>query len=445
MATTVTRTHGFVALAVAFAASAALAATTPSPPTAHFNDWAAFVTPARARRLDARLAAYQAAAGHHVIVAIFPSLPDPDMQGFTVRTAHAWGVGRKGHDDGVVLFVFAADRKMRIEVGYGLEGEIPDVIAKRILDDVITPRLRAGDKDGALEAGVEALIAAAGGAPFATAPPLRAPVVVPPPNVITVTGADIGGVLAVIAAIAVASVLAHVQARPLGGSIPGVWFAGIVILTLVFFGWMFFWFAAASRLALLVAGSGLVWLGQGKAPPPPPRYANRRRGEAPADATLPWWRRWQTTVGALALGTAVVPWVDIGGWTPLSVTILAGLAGPLFLWAAGSRYWWFRIGFSAMGVALILTFVDPRSFLVLIPGVFVTWVLLGMPLDRFFRWRRIGKGDWFLPAISAGSGTYSSGGYSRSSGSSSGSSSSSSSGYSGGGGRFGGGGASGGW
>jgi uncharacterized protein len=138
----------------------------------------------------------------------------------------------------------------------------------------------------------------------------------------------------------------------------------------------------------------------------------------------------------------VVPWFVIGGWTVLSVTILAGLAGPLFLWAAGSRYWWFRIFFSALGVALILTFVDPRSFIVLIPAVFVTWILLGMPLDRFFRWRKIGKGDWFLPAISMGSGSYSSGGYSRSSSSSS---YSSSSGYSGGGGRFGGGGASGGW
>jgi uncharacterized membrane protein YgcG len=360
------------------------------------------------------------------------------MEGFTVRTAQAWGVGRKEHDDGVVLFVFAAERKMRIEVGYGLEGVIPDVIAKRILDGVITPRLRAGDNDGGLEAGVEALMAAAGGVPFATAPP--SPVVVPPP-VIALTGVDLGGLLAVIAAIAVASVFAHLQARALGGSVPGVWVAGIVVLTLVLVGWMFFWFAAAARMALFVAGSGLVWLGQGTVPRPRPRHADRRRGESPADMTRPWWRTWQTTVGALALCTAVVPWFDIGGWTPLSVTILVGLAGPLFLWAAGSRYWWFRIGFSAMGVAWILTFVDPRSFIVLIPGVFVTWFLLGMPLDRFFRWRRIGTGDWFLPAVSAGSGTYSSGGYSRSSGSSSSSSSS----YSGGGGSFGGGGASGGW
>jgi len=90
-----------------------------------------------------------------------------------------------------------------------------------------------------------------------------------------------------------------------------------------------------------------------------------------------------------------------------------------------------------------LTFVDPRTFIALIPAVLITWILLGMPLDRFFRWRKIGKGDWFLPGISLGSGSYSSGGYSGSSGYSSSSSSSSS--YSGGGGRFGGGGASGGW
>src|SRR5687768_5447557 len=100
-------------------------------------------------------------------------------------------------------------------------------------------------------------MAAAAGSPLATAPPPSSSPVVAPPPVITVSGADIGGVLAVIAAIAVAIALAHAHARPLGGSVPGVWMAGITVFTLVLFSWMFFWFAAAARLALLAAGSGL--------------------------------------------------------------------------------------------------------------------------------------------------------------------------------------------
>ena len=77
----------------------------------------------------------------------------------------AWGVGRKGHDDGVAMFIFSDDRKMRIEVGYGLEGNVPDARAGRIIENDMAPRIRAGDHDGAVQAGVDALIAAIGGAP----------------------------------------------------------------------------------------------------------------------------------------------------------------------------------------------------------------------------------------------------------------------------------------
>ena len=77
----------------------------------------------------------------------------------------AWGVGRKGHDDGVAMFIFSDDRRLRIEVGYGLEGNVPDARAGRIIQNDLAPRIRAGDRDGAVQAGVDALIAAIGGAP----------------------------------------------------------------------------------------------------------------------------------------------------------------------------------------------------------------------------------------------------------------------------------------
>jgi uncharacterized protein len=77
-----------------------------------------------------------------------------------VKTFAAWKVGRKGMDDGVAMFVLARDRLIDIEVGYGLEDELPDAIASRIIRDVMAPRLRAGDNGGAVAAGVDAILAA---------------------------------------------------------------------------------------------------------------------------------------------------------------------------------------------------------------------------------------------------------------------------------------------
>jgi uncharacterized protein len=153
------RPAGFLVLAAALSGRAA-AETLPPPPRAHFNDDAALVDREAAARLDAKLRAFESQTGHQVVVAILPRLPATSLEDFTVRTAQAWRVGRKGLDDGVVLFVFVADRTLRLEVGYGLEDEIPDALARRILDDVIAPRLRTGDAAAGLEAGVEAILAA---------------------------------------------------------------------------------------------------------------------------------------------------------------------------------------------------------------------------------------------------------------------------------------------
>jgi uncharacterized protein len=98
-----------------------------------------------------------------VVVAIFPELPSPSLEDFTIRTAQAWRAGRKKLANGVVLFVFVKDRKVRIEVGYGLEGALPDITAKRIIDEQIVPRFRAGDYAGGVEAAVDAIMAATRG------------------------------------------------------------------------------------------------------------------------------------------------------------------------------------------------------------------------------------------------------------------------------------------
>jgi uncharacterized protein len=122
-----------------------------------------------ARRLEQKLKRFDEETSSQVVVAVFPELPAESMEDFTARTAEAWKVGRKGLDNGAVLFVFVNDRKMRLEVGYGLEGALPDVTARRIIEDVIAPRFRQGDYAEGLRAGTDAILAATRGE--YTAPP----------------------------------------------------------------------------------------------------------------------------------------------------------------------------------------------------------------------------------------------------------------------------------
>jgi uncharacterized protein len=156
---------GFALAALVMAATAAGAAERiPPAPARHFNDYAGAVKPATAGALDARLAQFERDASSQVVVAVFRKMEsDSSIEDYTVRVAQAWRVGRAKEDNGAVLFVFIEDRKMYLQVGYGLEGAIPDALAKRIIDDVIVPRFRARDVDGGLAAGVDAILAAAKG------------------------------------------------------------------------------------------------------------------------------------------------------------------------------------------------------------------------------------------------------------------------------------------
>jgi uncharacterized protein len=145
-------------------AATALAAPLPPKPARFFNDYAGMVSSGTADQLNRTLEDFERETSSQILVAIFPKLPaDAALEDFTLRTAEAWKPGLKEKDNGAVLFIFRDDRKMRIEVGYGLEGPIPDLIAKRIIDNEISPRFRAGDFDGGVTAGVNALLKAARG------------------------------------------------------------------------------------------------------------------------------------------------------------------------------------------------------------------------------------------------------------------------------------------
>jgi uncharacterized protein len=142
----------------------AAAETTPPAPSAYFTDQAGLVTPAQRDRLNAKLRRFADETSTQIVVAVMPGLPpDEALEDFTVRTAQAWRAGQKGLDNGAILFVFVRDRKIRIEVGYGLEGALPDALAKRIIDEQIVPAFRANDPAAGLEAGVEAMMAATRG------------------------------------------------------------------------------------------------------------------------------------------------------------------------------------------------------------------------------------------------------------------------------------------
>jgi len=135
----------------------------PPPPVRWVTDGSSLLSPATKDTLDQRLRAYQAGTGHQVLVWIGEGTGGDPLEDWTVRAFAAWKVGRQGLDDGLVLFVFTGDQKVRMEVGYGLEGQMPDILASQIIRDTILPRLKAGDADGALNEGVNRILKVVGG------------------------------------------------------------------------------------------------------------------------------------------------------------------------------------------------------------------------------------------------------------------------------------------
>ena len=145
--------------------AAARAAQVPIPPapTRWATDTAGFISPQALLAVDRTLESFERSTGNQVLVWISDTTGDTVLEDWTVRAFERWKVGRKGLDNGLILFVFSKDRAARIEVGYGLEGTVPDAIASRILNEVILPRIREGDRDGAIQTGVNALLAAVSG------------------------------------------------------------------------------------------------------------------------------------------------------------------------------------------------------------------------------------------------------------------------------------------
>lgn len=136
----------------------------PPAPSRYFNDYAQVVSPATAERLNQTLENFERESSDQIVVAVFPKMQsDSSIEDYTVRVARAWKAGQKAKNNGAVLFVFVQDHKMFLQVGYGLEGVLPDALCKRIIDEQIAPRFKAGDFEGGLTAGVQSIMAASKG------------------------------------------------------------------------------------------------------------------------------------------------------------------------------------------------------------------------------------------------------------------------------------------
>jgi uncharacterized protein len=126
--------------------------------TAHVIDQTATLSTEERGRLESKLAIFEAQKGAQIAVLLVQSVQPEAIEQYSMRVFETWGLGRKGVDDGVLLLIAKQDKKLRIEVGYGLEGALNDATAKRIISETITPRFKQGAFYGGIDAGLDALI-----------------------------------------------------------------------------------------------------------------------------------------------------------------------------------------------------------------------------------------------------------------------------------------------
>ncbi len=185
------RSAGLALLAAAFAllsplfAATALAQSQQAIPKleARVTDLTGTLTAQQQAALETRLAEFEARKGSQLAVLIVPTTQPEEIEQFSIRVVEQWKLGRAKSDDGVLLLVARQDRRMRIEVGRGLEGALTDLVSRRIIADTITPLFKQGDFAGGISAGVEQIIKVVDGEPL------------PEPDPGWSGGKDLGGLL----------------------------------------------------------------------------------------------------------------------------------------------------------------------------------------------------------------------------------------------------------
>lgn len=164
---TALRTASATFLAFALCWSVIAGAQAPVPPlTGRVTDQAATLSAEQKAGLEQTLQAFEARKGSQIAVLIVPTTAPETIEQYALRVAEQWKLGRKQVDDGALLVVAKADRALRIEVGYGLEGALNDATSKRIISEIITPRFKQGDFYGGIAAGVDQIIRVIDGEPL---------------------------------------------------------------------------------------------------------------------------------------------------------------------------------------------------------------------------------------------------------------------------------------
>ncbi|HSW52525.1 MAG TPA: YgcG family protein [Sulfuricaulis sp.] len=220
-------------LLVFFLAGSAVHAEVAVPPlAARVTDLTGTLSPSQLDALEQELHAFETRKGSQIAVLIVPTTQPEAIEQYSLRVAETWKLGRKGIDDGALLLVAKDDRTLRIEVGYGLEGVIPDAVANRVIDEIIVPFFKQGDFYGGIQAGVARLIRLIDGEPL------------PPPQARDRSWSGIADLLPVafIAVMIGGGFLGSLLGRLIGAAVSGA-IVGVV-----------FWIAIGSLLGALVAG-----------------------------------------------------------------------------------------------------------------------------------------------------------------------------------------------
>ncbi len=159
LARTLRRLLAGLGLALTLGFSGLASAQVAVPPLAgHVTDLTATLTPSEKESLEQTLAAFEARKGSQLAVLLLPTTAPEGIDQYALRVAEQWKIGRAKVDDGAILVVAKDDRTVRLEVGYGLEGALSDIVSKRIISDTIVPRFKQGDYSGGIDAGVAQII-----------------------------------------------------------------------------------------------------------------------------------------------------------------------------------------------------------------------------------------------------------------------------------------------
>ncbi len=135
----------------------------PDKPQGYVNDYAGLLSGPAREKIENTLAVFDQETSSQIFVAIFPSMEGESLEDFSIRLFNQWKPGTKKNDNGILLIVFRDERKIRIEVGYGLEGALPDAVASQIIREEMTPAFREGNYDRGIMNAVEAMMRATRG------------------------------------------------------------------------------------------------------------------------------------------------------------------------------------------------------------------------------------------------------------------------------------------